>query len=469
MREAELAYLSLDEVGRRLRARELSPLEVTRALIERTKRLEPALGAYITFTPETALEDARRAEREILAGGYRGPLHGVPVAMKDHIHSAGVRTTFGSRVFADCVPDADATVVARLRQAGAVLFGKTNLPELCWAESFKDHPYAIPRNPWNLDHHPGISSPGSAIVVAAGMTYGALGTDTGGSIRTPAMFCGITGLKPTYGRISIQGMLPLARGLDHIGPMARSALDCAILLDALAGHDPLDPDSLDAPIGRGWATPLAEASRPLSIGVPRAYFWEGLPPDLGRAAEAALEVWRGLGWQVREVALPPMAPIAAAASLVEQAGAGAEHGGLLTERPELLVPEARANLAATLQIPAVDYVRAVATCKRFAATLAEVFQQVDVLVTPTRSGTAPRMAADGALLEPFSADAFRGMFNLPGVPAMSIPCGFDDRALPVGIQIVGPRLGEAAVLAAGHAFQRATTWHLRRPPLDPGD
>jgi Asp-tRNA(Asn)/Glu-tRNA(Gln) amidotransferase A subunit family amidase len=473
--EAELAYLSLDEVATRLRARDLSPLEVTRTLIERTERLEPALGAYITFTPEAALEAARRAEREILAGQYRGALHGVPVAVKDHIWTRGVPTTFGSRAFAACVPTEDATAVARLRQAGAVLLGQTNLPELCWAESFRDHPYAIPRNPWNTEHHPGISSPGSAIVVAAGLAYGALGTDTGGSIRNPAAACGITGLKPTYGRISLHGVLPLSRGLDHVGPMARSVLDCALLLDALAGHDPRDPESLDAPVGAGWSGPLAAGSlaagpptqsgRPLRIGVPRAYFWEGLPPDLGRVAEAALDVWRGLGWEVRDVTLPPMAPIAAAALTVHQALTGAEYGGLLAERPDELTPEARQNLAATLEIPAVDYIAARRGCQAFAASLAEVFGELDVLVTPTRSGTAPRMAADGALLEPLAPDNFRGVFNLPGVPAMSIPCGFDDRALPVGIQIVGPRLGEAAVLAAGHQFQSATDWHLRRPPL----
>jgi len=352
--EAELAYLSLDEVARQLRARDLSPVEVTRTMIARTERLEPALGAYITFTPEAALAEARRAEHEIMAGEYRGPVHGVPVAVKAQRWSTGGPTTFGSRAFATCVPAEDATAVARLRQAGAVLLGKTNLPELCWAESFRDHPYAIPRNPWNTDHHPGISSPGSAIVLAAGLAYGAVGTDTGGSIRNPAASCGITGLKPTYGRISLHGVLPLSRGLDHVGPMARSVPDCAILLDALAGHDPRDPESLDAPTGDGWSGPLAEGGRPLGVGVPRAYFWEGLAPDLGRVAEAALDVWRGLGWEVRDVTLPSMAPIAAAALIVHKALTGAEYGGPLTEWPEALTPEVWKNLAHTLEIPAAD-------------------------------------------------------------------------------------------------------------------
>ncbi len=465
MGDVELAYLSLGEVAERLRTRDVSPVEVTRTLIERTERLESALGAYITFTPEAALEAARRAEREILAGAHRGPLHGVPVAVKDQLWTKGVPTTFGSRAFAEFVPQEDGTAVARLRQAGAVLLGQTNLPELCWAVSFREHAYAIPRNPWNPAHYPGISSPGSAIVVAAGLAYGALGTDSGGSIRQPAAFCGITGLKPTYGRVSLHGAFPLSRGLDHVGPLARSALDCAILLDALAGHDPRDPASLAAPTDAGWAGPLVEDGRPLSVGAPRAYFWEGLPPDLGRVAEAALDVWRGLGWAVREVTLPPMAPIAAAALTVHKALTGAEHGGLLAERPEALAPETRHNLAETLATSAVDYIAALRTWQEFGASLAAVLRDVDVLVTPTISRTAPRMAPDGTLPEPFAQDNFRGVFNLPGVPALSIPCGFDDRALPVGLQLVGPRLGEAAVLAAGHAFQRATDWHRRRPPL----
>jgi aspartyl-tRNA(Asn)/glutamyl-tRNA(Gln) amidotransferase subunit A len=465
--EADWAYLSLDEVGARLRARDLSPVELTRAVIDRTERLEPVLGGYITFTPEAALDDARRAEREILAGQYRGPLHGVPVAVKDLLWTKGVRTTFGSRVFADFVPEEDATAVARLRLAGAVLLGKTNISELCWDANFREHAYAIPRNPWNTDHYPGISSAGSAVVVAAGLAYGAIGSDSGGSIRHPATFCGVTGLKPTYGRVSLHGAFPLCRGLDHIGPMARSVLDCALLLDVLAGHDPRDPESLLMEVGEGWAAPLRRASAPLRIGVPRAYFWEGLPPHVGRAAEEALDVWRSLGWPVREVDLPPMAPVVAAHATVIGALIGAEYGALVKERGEQLTPQIREKVEKTLEIPAAEYINARRTWEAFAAALDQAFEDVDLLVTPTRAGTAPRMAADGALLEPLSRDSFRSLFNLPGVPAMSIPCGFDDRSLPIGIQIVGPRLGEAAVLSAGHAFQSATDWHRRRPRLDP--
>jgi aspartyl-tRNA(Asn)/glutamyl-tRNA(Gln) amidotransferase subunit A len=467
MDQTELAYCSLSDLAALLRSRQVSPVEVVRAMIERTERLQPTLGAYITFTPELALEQARRAEREIQAGEYRGPLHGIPVAVKDMIWTRGVRSTFGSRAFATFVPEEDSTAVARLRQAGAILLGQTNLPAFCWASNFRDHAYPIPRNPWNPEYFPGISSPGSAIALSAGLVYGALGNDTGGSIRQPAAYCGITGLKPTYGRVSLYGSFPLSRGLDHIGPMARSALDCALLLDALAGHDPRDPESLDAPPpSTGWAGPLAEQLRPLRIGVPRAYFWEGLQPAVSRVAEAALEVWRGIGWPVREVELPPMTPIARSALTVHDALMGAEYGALLAERPDDLTEELRQEIARVGQIRATDYILARRTCQAFARALAEVFREVDVLVTPTRGSGAPRMAADGSLHEPLGQDNYRGVFNLPGVPAMSIPAGFDDRGLPLGVQLIGPRLSESSVLAAAHAFQSATDWHRRRPPLD---
>lgn len=463
--DAEIAFLDLQQVGKRLWAKDLSPVEITQLLIERTERLEPSLGAYISFTPESALGDARRAEQEILAGDYRGPLHGVPVAVKDDIHSRGVPTTCGSKAFVNLVPQEDATVVARLRQAGAILLGKTNLPELRWAETFRDHAFAIPRNPWNTQHHPGISSSGSAIVVAAGMAYAALGTDTGGSIRHPASSCGVTGLKPTYGRISLHGVIPLSRGLDHVGPLARSVQDCAILLEALTGYDPRDPASLNGPLLTRWSYLHGQDTRPLRIGVPRAYFWDTLPSDVGRVVEAALDVWRALGWDVRDVKLSPIAPVAVAALTVHKALTGVEFGDLLAKQPSGLLPETQRSLAATLKISAVTYIEAVRVCTEFGDSVAHVFKDVDILATPTKSTTAPKMALDGTLLEPLGGDNFRGIFNYSGVPAMSIPCGFDDRGLPVGLQIVGPRLGDVTVLAAGHAFQCATDWHRQRPPI----
>ena len=467
MEPAELAYCSLDEVAALLRGRNVSPVEVVRAVVDRTERLQPLLGAFTTFTPERALEEARRAEAEILDGDYRGPLHGVPVAVKDMIWTAGVPATFGSRVFASFVPEEDSTAIARLRRAGAVLLGQTNLPAFCWAADFREHAFPVPRNPWNPEHFPGISSPGSAIALAAGLVYGALGNDTGGSIRQPSAYCCTTGLKPTYGRVSLFGSFPLGRGLDCIGPMARSVLDCAHLLDVLAGHDPRDPTSLDAPApAAGWARSLAEAVPPLRVGVPRAYFWEGLQPAVSRVAEAALETWRGLGWTVREVELPRTAEIAAAALTVHDALIAAEYGPLLAERPDDQTSALREAIADGFQIRATDYILALRTWQTFGEALDNAFREVEVLVTPTRGGGAPRMAPDGSLLEPLWPDNYRGVFNLPGVPAMSIPAGFDDRGLPLGVQIVGPRLAEAKVFAAGHAFQSVTDWHRRRPPLD---
>ena len=469
MDDSELAYLSIDDLAARLRRRALSPVELTHALLERTARLEPTLHAYITVTAEAALEEADCAEKELVAGHDRGPLHGVPVAVKDCFWTTGVRTTNGSRVFADFVPSEDATAVARLRQAGAVLLGKTNVPELCFA-NFREHPFGIPRNPWDPSRYPGISSAGSAIALAAGMAYGALGSDTGGSIRNPAAFCGVTGLKPTYGRISLFGAFPLCRDYDHAGPMARSVRDCAHLLDALAGHDLRDPTSLNAALpSGGWAAALTEAISPLRIGVPRAHFWgELLQPDVAEAAEATLGVWRELGWPVRDVELPPIEPIVAAADLVHEVDAASEYRDLLTARPAVLGPDFRAWAEPGLRHAAVDYVAARRTWQAFGRALEGVFRGVDVLVTPTRAGTAPRQSEDGTLLDPLPPEGFRGLFNLPGVPALSVPAGLDRNGLPIGVQLIGPRLGEAAVLAAGHALQLRTAWHRQRPRLANG-
>jgi aspartyl-tRNA(Asn)/glutamyl-tRNA(Gln) amidotransferase subunit A len=466
MDATDLAYVSLHDLAARLRAHDLSPVEVTETILTRTERLEPALQAYITLMAESAMADARRAEQEIMTGAYRGPLHGVPVAVKDCFWTMGVRTTMGSRAFADFIPADDAAVVTRLREAGAVITGKTNIPEMCWV-TFQGHAFGIPRNPWDTSRFPGISSAGSAIVLAAGMAYGSVGSDTGGSIRHPATFCGITGFKPTLGLISVYGTFALCPNYDHAGPMARSVLDCAHLLDVLAGYDPRDRRSLDAPApAQGWAGALSASIAPLTIGVPRAYFWgDLLQPDVARSAEAALAVWRDLGWIVRDVDLPPMKPVVDASGIVIPADVAAEYRAVLTDAPELLTEPFRAQAQTVLGFSAVDYIAALRTWQAFGETLQEVFRDVDVLVTPTRSCTAPRQAADGALLDPLPPEGFRTPFNLPGVPALSIPCGFDRNHLPIGIQIIGPRQRDDMVLAAGHAFQQTTDWHVRRPTL----
>jgi Asp-tRNA(Asn)/Glu-tRNA(Gln) amidotransferase A subunit family amidase len=432
---------------------------VTQTVLERTERLEPALNAYITLTAEAALEDARRAEQEIMTGGNRGPLHGVPLAIKDNFWVKGVRCTNGSRVFADFVPDADAAAVSHLRAAGAVLLGKTNVPEMCFV-THRGHAFPIPGNPWDPGRHPGGSSSGSGIAVAAGCAYGALGSDTNGSVRFPASWCGVTGLKPTFGRISLDGAFPACRDFDHAGPLARSVLDCAHLLDALTGYDPRSA-------AVSWAAGLAKPNGPLRIGVPRDYFWENLQPAVRQQTEAALDVWRALGWTVQDVTLPPVAPVAEAAWFVTVVNIAAEYRTVLTVQTEQLTELFREQFQPALTASAVHYLTALRLWQDFDRALETVFGEVDALVTPTRSRTAPRQAADGTLIDPFPPEGvgFAAVFNLPGVPAISIPAGLDEQRLPIGVQIVGPRSRDDLVLATGHAFQQATDWHLQRPPL----
>jgi aspartyl-tRNA(Asn)/glutamyl-tRNA(Gln) amidotransferase subunit A len=463
MDATDLAFVSLDDLAALLRAHELSPVEVTEVILKRTEQLEPILSAYITFTAELALDDARRAEQEIMAGAYRGPLHGVPIAIKDWLWTKGVRTTMGSRVLSDFVPDEDAAAVARLRQAGAVILGKTQSAEL----GFGEHLYGFPRNPWDTSRHPGSSSTGSAIVLAAGLAYGALGTDTAGSIRWPAAWCGVTGLKPSKGCISLHGVIPFSERLDHVGPMARSVLDCAHLLDVLAGFDPRDQLSLEVPRPpRGWAASLPASTRPLRIGVPRAYFWgELLEADVRSAAQAALSVWRDLGWMIQEVELPSLEPVIAACEVVNGVETARALDSLLSERVLQTSRRFQELMDWGRGIAAEDYHAALEICVGFAASLDAVFGAVDVLVTPTRAGTSREIGEHGWPVET-PPEGFRALFNHPGVPAISVPCGFDRGGLPIGVQIIGPRLRDDLPLAAGHAFQLATDWHRCHPPLD---
>jgi aspartyl-tRNA(Asn)/glutamyl-tRNA(Gln) amidotransferase subunit A len=462
-----LAHLSLARLASGLRARELSPVDVTEGCLTRIERLEPTLNAFITLTDDAALDEARRAEQEIMAGGYRGPLHGVPVAVKDQFWTKGVRTTAGSPLLNEFVPEDDAGAVRRLHHAGAILLGKTQMAEFALGKQS----FGIPRNPWDIERHPGGSSTGSAIVLAAGMAYGAVGEDTAGSIRWPSAWCGITGLKPSFGRISTFGCIPLCRDFDHAGPMARSVRDCALLLDVLAGYDSQDPNSIDETTpGRSWAASLDVPVQPLRIGVPRDYFWgDLLQPPVRANAEAALGIWEDHGWSVLDVKLPPMEPVIVAAWTVNAAQMGAEYRELLRNQGDMISDDVRSAFEEGLAISASQYLDALRIWQAFGHALRTAFREVDLIITPTRADTAPRIDPTSTALrnwiEPVPSDAFRMPFNYPGVPAMSIPCGFDQNGMPIGIQIIGPRLRDDLVLVAGDVFQQATDWHLRRPRL----
>jgi aspartyl-tRNA(Asn)/glutamyl-tRNA(Gln) amidotransferase subunit A len=432
-------------------------------LLRRCERLEPTLNAFITLDAERILAEARGAERELSAGRLRGPLHGVPVAVKDLCWTRGERTTGGSKVLAGFVPDEDASVVARLRAAGAIVFGKTNTPEFAYGPLNAYH-YGPSRNPWDPTRFTGGSSMGAAAALAGGLVPGALGSDTGGSIRGPAHWSGVTGLMPTHGRVPLRGVVPLATTLDHVGPMTRSALDAAFLLQVLAGHDPLDPTSTEVPVP-DYVRETGGPVRGVRVGVPRGYLWDLVAPAIGSAVEAALDEIRRLGLSVEDVALPEWAAAADASHVLIRSEAATEHGNVLAERPADLIPEVRERLEAGMRTSAVEYLEARRAADRFAYALRRLLARIDILALPGRAQTAPRMDESGRLLEPLSPRNYTAPLNHPGVPALTVPCGFDAEGLPIGIQLAGRHWAEGTLLAVAHAYQQVTDWHRRRPPL----
>ena len=408
------------------------------------------------------MAEARVAEKELSAGQVRGPLHGVPVAVKDLCWTRGERTTGGSKVFAEFVPEEDATVVACLRAAGAVVFGKTNTPEFAYGPLNAYH-YGPSRNPWDPTRFTGGSSMGAAAALAGGLVPGALGSDTGGSIRGPAHWSGVTGLMPTYGRVPLRGVVALATSLDHVGPMTRSAMDAALLLQVLAVHDPLDRTSVDAPVP-DYAREATRPVRGLRVAVPRGYLWEQVAPAIGSAVEAALDELRRLGLSVADVELPGWEEAADACLVLIRSEAAVDYGRYLTERPGDLIPEVRERLEAGVRTSAVEYLAARRASDRFAHGLRRVLAGADVVALPGRGQTAPRMDEGGRLLEPLHPRNYTSPLNHPGVPALTVPCGFDGDGLPIGIQLTARHWAEGTLLAVGHAYQQATDWHRRRPP-----
>jgi len=465
-----LSYLSAQELGTLLRRREISAEEIARAALDRIEKLDPQINAFITVMAEEALQTARRCDMELAAGQDRGLLHGIPVAVKDLYDTAGTRTTCGSRILAERVPDQDATSVARLRAAGAVILGKTNLNEFACGVTTENLHYGDTRNPWNLACSPGGSSGGSAAAVAAGLCTLATGTDTGGSIRIPAALCGIVGLKPSYGRISCLGIQPLSWEQDHPGPMARTAYDVAIMLEVMAGWDADDPATVRCPVP-SYVAELAKGIKGLWIGVDRDYAFTGLSAEVRIAFEAALQVFSGLGAKVAEIKVPGLEEGMAAALTIWSAEAAAVHAEWLSTRIEEYDPAVRSRLKSGLTVTGVEYARAQRQRRFLIRNLELVFEQVDLLATPMSVVAAPPQGAkqvivDGQEISVLSAlTRFTRVFNLTGSPAISVPCGFTADGLPIGLQLVGRMFDETLLLQAAHAYQQATDWHLRRPAL----
>jgi len=452
--------LSISEAAELLRQKKISPVELTKACLDRIESLNPVLNAFITVTDEAAMAQARVAEDEMQRGHWRGPLHGIPIGLKDLIDTAGVLTTCGSELFADRVPTEDAEVVRRLKNAGAVVLGKQNLQEFAYGGTSASSYYGAVHNPWNLNHIAGGSSGGSAAAVAAGMCFGALGTDTGGSVREPAAFCGIVGLKPTYGRVSTRGVFPLSWSLDHVGPICRSVRDAAIMLEAIAGYDVQDVISVDWPTEEYVNALSGKTDR--RIGVVRQPFFRNIDMAIESAMNEAIEVIRGMSSRVIEVDLPSV-PTGVQAPEVY-----AVHKKYYANSPELYLPWMRQRLAQAATADTGAYVEDRFALERVRRTVNEVFAEVDLLITPT-TPVPPITIEEASKMAPSLAGEVwlrnTRPFNCYGLPTISIPCGFTNSGLPIGLQIAGPRFAEGRVLAFAHAFEQATAWHQLTPTL----
>ena len=464
---------SISEAAELLRQKKISPVDLAIACLDRIERLNPVLNAFITVMHESAMAQARVAEDEIQRGQWRGPLHGIPVGLKDLIDTAGVRTTCGSALFADRVPTEDAEVVQRLKRAGALLIGKQNLQEFAYGGTSASSHYGAVHNPWNLKHIAGGSSGGSAAAVAAGMCFGAIGSDTGGSIREPAAFCGIVGLKPTYGRVSTRGVFPLSWSLDHVGPICRNVRDAALMLEAIAGYDGRDVTCVDWPTEQ-YAKALS-VKVDFRIGLVRQPFFADLDRDIELAINEAIEVIR------RMSAVSEARPSGRASSLsvievllpsvptgVQAPEVYAIHRDYYANSPELYRPWMRERLAQAAIADTASYVTDRFALERVRRTVNDVFGEVDLLITPT-TPVPPITIEEASNMSPNPAGEVwlrnTRPFNAYGLPTISIPCGFTSAGLPIGLQIAGPRFGEGRVFRFAHAFEQSTDWHKRAPTL----
>jgi aspartyl-tRNA(Asn)/glutamyl-tRNA(Gln) amidotransferase subunit A len=456
--EKPLYYLSIDEAQELIKRRQLSPVELTRAVLDRISAVDGKLHAYINLMSESALAEARAAETEITAGKWRGPLHGIPIAVKDQLDVEGAPARI--RQFSKGV--GDATVVRKLREAGAVMMGKLHMSSL-------PEDFPLPRNPWNTEHITGGSSTGSGAAVAGGLCLGSLGEDTAGSIRNPSAFCGIAGLKATYGRVSRYGLAPLSWSLDHCGPMARGVEDLAHMLNAIAGHDGKDPTSSSAPVSDYTAT-LREDIKGMIVGVPREYIDECAPRTAAivlKRVDEAIDTLRSMGARIEEVKIPTLKLATIANAVIYYNEFWAAHKSDAAWVLQHGAAQRRARVYLGLLTGSADYIQAQRIRSRCRAELAEVFSKVHCLALPNQAGPAPLVKDVGPIdtLYKHVQPEFHGPFNLTGVPTLSVPCGFSENGLPIALQLVGKPFDECAVLRVGYSYQQQMKWHEKRPPI----
>jgi aspartyl-tRNA(Asn)/glutamyl-tRNA(Gln) amidotransferase subunit A len=475
--EDSLAFATIEELAALLTKRKLSPLELTELFLRRIERHNPALNAFLTVTAEQALAAARRAEKQLLhrrsSREHNSPLLGIPIAIKDNIWTRGIRSTAGSKILHDFIPAEDSTAARKLAIAGAVLLGKTSLNEFAYGITGSNAHYGPVHNPWALDRISGGSSSGSAAAIAAGLCAGSVGTDTGGSIRVPSALCGTVGLKPTFGRVSVFGVMPLSPSLDHVGPIARSVSDAAILLGLIAGRDALDATSSTKPV-EDFRRALRKPIRKFRLGRPRELYWEKLDPEVRRAAETAVRDMEKRGAVVREVSIPHLKESLTAATDISAAEIFHVHNaaGYFPARASDYGESVRQRIAAGENVPAHRYLAGFDVKKHLLSEFDAAFKEVDAIVAPTLPVTAPPIGAEFMQIdgEQFGVrPAIVGHSrpgNFTGLPVISIPCGFTRDGLPVGLQLIGRAFDEATLLRIAFSYERANDWRARRPSIE---
>ena len=457
--------LTISRLASLIHRRKLSPLELTNFLLDRIQRLQPFINAYITVTAEIAIAQAKKAEKEIVKGQYRGALHGIPISLKDLFYTAGVRTTAGSQILKRFIPKENAVVVDRLLESGCILLGKTNLHEFAYGATNVNPHYGSVHNPWSLAHIAGGSSGGSAASVVSAQAIASLGTDTGGSIRIPAAACGCVGLKPTYGRVSLKGVIPLADSLDHAGPLTRCVMDAVLLFEAMAGPDPW------APYSRKTATSsIRRGLKGLKIGIPKQYFFGRLQPDVRQAVSAAPNVFEQLGADICEVNIKGMEATSWLAADITAGEALAYHTDWLERKREKYGEDLRSRLTQSMNMLAKTYIQAQIKRAEYSERMEQALHSVHLLLTPALPVTAPRLDQKFVRIGNDREDVRSVLLsltrpaNLSGLPAVSMPCGFSWQGLPIGLQLIGRRHDELTVLRAAYAYESVTSWHKRFPP-----
>ena len=470
MRGIDLESFTIQGLSELVRKREISPVEIIRATLRRIEQYDGELKAFITVLPDEASKDAEEAEASIVKGGYIGPLHGIPIGLKDIIFTKGIRTTCGSKILADFFPQKDATVVERLKKAGAIIVGKLNSHEFAFGATSINPHYGTPRNPWNTRCIPGGSSGGSGVAVATSLCLGALGTDTGGSIRIPSSLCGIVGLKPTYGRVSRYGVYPLSWSQDHVGPMAKTVKDAAIVLGAIAGYDPRDPSSSSIPPSDYHA--IREDVRGIRAGVPSDYYFENCDPEVRDRVTKAVDILREVGIVTEEVSIPHLKHATTASSVILSAEAASQHEDYLKgDQAKDYGKDVRGLLKTGIFITATHYVKAHRVRSVIRKEFLKAFELVDVLLTPGLPIVAPELQQDSVTIEGKRETVRSALtrlmrpYNLSGIPAIVLPCGFSKSGLPVALQIAGRPFEEGTILAVAQAYEKYKPWHERRPSI----